>query len=93
MIVYSVATLILIILSFISGLKLSDHYHKVSDAEKKYALEKQYLRLKAGMDADDIMQPYVAPPDKRNFTVPSEFINRLQTTGNASMRITKNNIG
>ncbi len=90
-VLYPAVTFILIVAAFIAGLKLSDYYHAIALAERKYALEKQYVRLQAGMDADDPVQPYVASPDKHNFAVSPEFIDRLRTNRSASMRVDKPN--
>ena len=83
---FSVAFVIMIALAFIAGLKLSDHYHAVASVEKKYALEKQYLRLSTGRDADDPVQPYVAHPNNR-FELPDEFAERLVTNKSATMQV------
>lgn len=86
--IYIGLTLVLVVASFLFGLNLSDKYHTKAEQDKKYALEKQYARLMAGCDADDPVQPYVAHPDNR-FSVPSEFIDRLETNKSATLQIDK----
>lgn len=51
----------LIVLSFIAGLKLGEYYRNKAEAEKKEALEKQFLRLRVRADADDPVKPYGTP--------------------------------
>ena len=77
-------TLLLIVASFIAGLKLSGYYHKSALAEKEYALQKQYARLRAGADADDPVGPYI--PRQRAVLSP-EFEERLRKNGRATASI------
>lgn len=51
----------LIILAFVAGMKLSDRYYRKAEQDKKDALERQFLRLRARADADDPCRPYIAP--------------------------------
>ena len=54
--------ILLMIASFSAGIWLADRFHKRAQAEQKAALEKQYLRLKSGSDADDPCRPYSYTP-------------------------------
>lgn len=82
--------LFLIVASFIAGLKLSDHYHREAHQYREYALQKQYARLRAGVDADDTGQPYVAPPEtRRRNPIPASFVEKLRENGSATMRVDK----
>lgn len=47
------------VLCFIAGVKLANYYNNKHQIEMKEALERQYLRLKTRMDADDPCRPYV----------------------------------
>lgn len=51
---------ILIILSFIAGIRLDNYYQTKAAADKKDALERQFVRLRAGADFDDPCKPYVS---------------------------------
>lgn len=88
----SILGVVLIILSmaasFAAGFKLSDYSRNKMDSEIKYALEKQYVRLQAGSDADDPCQPYV---NKQRIQLPPEFDNRLKTNGQATMMVGNSN--
>lgn len=79
--------LTLIIGSFVAGLKLANWYNAKASAEQKYALEKQFVRLQAGSDADDPVQPYV-PPNP----IPVEFMDHLRANGRATMQFDKSNL-
>ena len=80
-------TLLLVICSFVAGLKLSGWYHRQAEDEKRYALEKQYLRLRANADADDPVGPYVP---RRKIQLPPEFEEQLKTTGRATVSLNPN---
>lgn len=79
--------LLLIILSFIAGLKLAGYYHKSALAEKECALQKQYARLRAGADADDPVGPYVS---RQRIVLPPEFEERLRENGRATASLNPN---
>lgn len=79
--------LFLIVMSFVAGLKLSGYYHKSALAEKEYALQKQYARLRAGADADDPVGPYVP---KNRIVLPPEFEERLRENGRATASLNPN---
>ena len=80
---------ILLASAFIFGMKTSDRYHEEAEANQKYALQRQYVRLTSGIDADDDKQPYVAPPVKQRFRVNNEFVDRLHKTGSATCQVNK----
>jgi hypothetical protein len=85
--VYLFIMLFLITGSFIAGLKLSGYYHRCADADKEYALQKQYMRLRAGADADDPVGPYVS---RNNIVLPPEFEKRMKQNGRATASISPN---
>jgi len=58
--------LFLHVVCFAAGVMLANKYHREQDMAVKDALERQYLRLRAGADADDPAKPYVA---QRKFRV------------------------
>lgn len=76
-------TLLFIILAFIAGLKLAGYYYRNAEADKKSALQRQYLRLMVHADADDPVGPY-------KFQLPPEFHTRLKQTGRATVSINSN---
>ena len=49
----------LIVLSFIAGLRVDNRYHLNALNDRKDALERQFVRLRACSDADDPVKPYV----------------------------------
>lgn len=79
----------LVILSFIGGMKISDHYHAKALLHERIELQRQYVRLQTGQDADDPCQPYIMPQLQRQFTVTPEFLDRLRTNGAATMAVPK----
>jgi hypothetical protein len=86
--IYAFALLLVGALSFFLGLKLSDRYHDQAAYEQKIALQKQYARLTAGVDADNPAQPYVyTPPRRRKFSVDKSFIEHMQKNGSATVRV------
>lgn len=70
--------------SFIFGVRLSDRYHEQKEREIRNALQKQFVRLKAGMDSDDPIQPYTALEPEKKYSVSHEFMRRLRTHGSAT---------
>ena len=82
-----IAVLLLIICSFVAGLKLSGWYHRQAAEERQYALEKQFVRLKAGSDADDPVGPYVP---RRRVQLPPEFEEQLKSNGRATVSLNPN---
>ena len=90
LLIYFAVVLFMIIASFVAGLKLSDYYHWQAQQQQDYALRKQYARLKAGCDADDSCQPYVAPPQtRRRNPIPASFVDHLRRNGSATIRVQK----
>jgi hypothetical protein len=88
------------VLCFVAGMKIANHYHAIADADKKDALERQFLRLRVKADADDPCRPYIAPRavaplqksgdyDGDNCPIPPEFMERLKENGKASMKVAK----
>lgn len=51
--------IVLHVLCFAAGVKLANWYNKNSRRELKEELQRQYLRLKTNMDADDPCRPYM----------------------------------
>ena len=79
--------LFLIVGSFIAGLKLSDWYHGQAEQERQYALEKQFLRLRAGVDFNDPSGPYVS---RQKNPLPPEFEERLRKNRRATISLNPN---
>lgn len=79
--------LFLIVVSFVCGLKLAGWYHKCADQEREYALQKQFVRLRANADADDPVGPYVP---RHKYQLPPEFAERMEQTGRATVSINPN---
>lgn len=77
----------LIILSFVAGMKLADWNNQKASAERKDALEKQYLRLRAKMDEDDPVKPY-----KYTQPITPQFMNELRTKGKAKTAFRKSDL-
>ena len=82
-----IVVLVLIVSSFVAGLKLSGWYHRQAEQERQYALEKQYLRLRANADADDPVGPYVP---RRKTQLPPEFEEKLKRNGRATVSLNPN---
>lgn len=72
-------------LFFLAGLIVANHYNDKAEMQKKDALERQFLRLKAHADADDPCRPY-----KSSVTVfPEGFEEQLRTNGKATAMLSK----
>lgn len=96
--------LTLIVVSFVTGLKLDRYYFTKAESDKRDALERQFLRLQARSDADDPCRPYIAQPTKWIAPVPNtgdfdgdgpigqKFMNELRTTGKARTTFRKSDI-
>ena len=72
-------------LFFVFGLIIANHYNDKAECQKKDALERQYLRLKAHTDADDPCKPYKS----RVRVLPEGFEETLRNNG-AATAILKN---
>ena len=100
--------LLLPVLAFIAGLKISDRYHTQSEQEKRYYLQKQYMRLQTKSDADDPCQPYI-PWEEEHYTplknidlnagdtdgdnvLGEDFTQRLKENGRATKQFRKADI-
>lgn len=92
---YSIALLLVGAISFYCGVRLSDRYHDTAAYEQKAALQKQFARLTAGVDADDPSQPYVFVPSakKRRFSADQNFVDRLRANGSATVAVNKPKAG
>lgn len=95
--------LTLIILSFIAGLRLDNYYHQKADLDRKEALEKQFVRLRAKADADDPVKPYGTPQIYQQIPVlynqgdsdgplNEAFMNELHTNGRAKTTFRKSDL-
>ena len=82
-----VSVLGMIIIAFTAGLKLSGYFYKRAEEEKEYALQRQFVRLKAGADADDPVGPYVP---RRKYQLPPEFGERMKQNGRATVSVKPN---
>lgn len=79
--------LVLVVSSFIAGLALSEKFHREAEEDKRYALERQYVRLRANADADDPVGPYVP---RHKIQLPPEFEEHLHKNGRATISINPN---
>ena len=92
----------LIILSFIAGLRVDNWYHMKALADKKDALERQFIRLRARADADDPCRPYGKPTFPQPIPVQfntgdhdgdgpinEAFMEKLKATGHAKTAFRK----
>lgn len=104
-IIYDLIVLVLLVISFAAGMAIDNRYHEKTSFEVKDALERQYLRLRAKADADDPCKPYGTPqifqpiPLRYNTgdfdgdrPINEEFMDRLKTNKQASVKISKANI-
>lgn len=82
-----IITLLLIACSFIAGLMLAERFHRQAEEDRRYALEKQYLRIRANADADDPVGPYVS---KRKVQLPPKFEEHLKQNGRATVSLNPN---
>jgi len=65
----------LIIGAFIAGVRLDNYYQTKAAKALKDALQQQYVRLRAGSDADDPLKPYLGPTAGAKITrMPANFI-------------------
>jgi hypothetical protein len=71
----TIVTAVFMALSFFAGKMMSDRYHAKFEADRRDALQRQFVRLQARADADDPCQPY---------QLPAEFENRLKENGRAT---------
>lgn len=84
----------LLVIAFASGMITADHFNRRAAYETQVALQKQYARLRAGVDADDTGQPYVyTPPYRRRYSASPEFISRLRTNGSATEAVKPQQVG
>ena len=52
--------ILLVVGSFMAGMTIANRYNRAATRDTKDALERQFVRLKAGADADDPVKPYAA---------------------------------
>ena len=83
----SLICLALIVLSFIAGLRLDNYYHTRFSISQKEALERQFMRLRAGMDADDPVRPYYNPQP-----ISPDFMRELRAKGKAKTSFRKSDL-
>lgn len=67
-------------LFFAAGMFVANRYNDRASADRKDALERQFLRLRAHADADDPCKPYKS----RVAVLPKEFEEQLRATGQAT---------
>lgn len=96
--------LLLIVLSFIAGLRLDNYYHQKANADRKEALERQFVRLRANADSDDPVKPYgtrcYAPQIPVNYNtgdfdgdpIGQQFMDHLKKNGHASTKLRKSDL-
>ena len=78
----NVIILSLIIISFISGMKLSDKYHFQAERDKEYALRLQNARIQANDYA-----VYMSPQPKKRQPLGARFEDKLHSNGRATQQI------
>ena len=86
----NILVLLLVVLSFIAGLRLDNYYHAKAAADKKDALERQFIRLRAQADADDPCQPYMRRTENMYPIAPQidqNFMEHLQKNGRATTKL------
>ena len=94
----NILVICLIIASFIAGLRLDNYYHTRAAADRKDALERQYVRLRANADADDPVRPYGTPqivtpiPVSYSAPISDEFMDELKTSGRAKTSFRKSDL-
>lgn len=102
-IVDGIIVLALIVLAFIAGLRLDNYYHVRMSLGVKEALEKQFLRLRAGADADDPCKPYGTPQVFQPLPlhtgdydgdgpINQQFMDNLKATGHAKTSFRKSDV-
>ena len=95
-------------LFFVAGLIVAGHYYDKmdaerdkADAERSHALQCQFLRLRANMDADDPCKPYVSRTkvlqptgdyDGDNGPITPQFMEQLKENGSAAVKFKKADI-
>lgn len=82
-IIDNVIILLLIVIAFVSGKKISDGYHNDQIRELEYQL--RLIAAEKGVG-------YVAPPVKKKFVpIGQPFMDRLKENGRATQQISPNN--
>ena len=92
--------LVINILTFTAGMMIANYYNDKAEREKKDALERQFVRLRCKMDADDPCKPYVsrlAPLNTGDFDgdrgpITEEFMKNLKEKGSAKTSFRKSDI-
>ena len=88
-----IALIVLIIAggSFFLGKNVADSYNLKQSIAMKEALERQYLRLRAYMDADDPCKPYVRVqpiPQQPKSGIPDDMLTQIGKKMNKGERAT-----
>ena len=88
---------ILVAASFFCGACFSDYFNRRAHNEQRAALERQYLRIQAGSDADDPCRPYVytrPTPVVQNILNPvdNQFMDELHSRGRAKKKFRKSDL-
>ena len=87
-----VVSVVLILGSFRLGMYVADCYNERSARKVKDALERQYLRLRAGSDADDPCGPYqYYQPSGFTPDLLDRFERRLKKNKFATVQLNKKN--
>ena len=96
--------ILLVVGSFIAGMTIANRYNRAAIRDTRDALERQFIRLKAGADADDPVKPYTAagyeftplqPVPTGDYdgdpppVVNTEFMDRLKTNGRAAVKFNR----
>ena len=92
------------VLCFIAGMKIANRYNEKAKTEQKEALERQFIRLQAGIDAHSPIQPYGLHPVTKPVPVQptgdydgdgplgESFMNQLKQNGVAKTSFRKSDI-
>lgn len=70
---------------FYAGVTMARRFHAEEAANLKYMLQHQYDRIKAGVDADDPLQPYTPPAQ----VITADFERKFRKDGRAITRLNK----
>lgn len=74
---HPILVILYMILSFWAGMRVADHYNDAATQRQEMALQEQYARLRAGVDAHDPGKPYIG----------QDFMDTLRKNGRATTRL------
>lgn len=79
-IVDNIVIILLIVLSFFAGKRISDNYHRQQLDEMEYQLRLSAAEKGVG---------YVAPPPRKRMPIGQPFMDRLKENGRATQRLSR----